>query len=675
MVEHWENSWETVSRIHKNIDDSDLHKEPNTIDGISNSLAKKHTSGPLGSSGLNSEINTSNLRRNKSSSPLLNGGFKAALDPEEEKALKKLPGLLNDYILSKCESNEHCRKSDFDGVAREALLRINFLQALQAVENFASSVSSRIHKRPAYLMCILRGKEQHWDKSRASAGLEGGTSELLSLPPTVLVTLADLCIGGNCVPSDFTPEVCLSLHRLSAPLAILAVHAFNTNKRIVAGNRGGVLNRPRFFQRLIHNVAEQNSNENVKLDCVANNGNSGNIGGHLIPNLASTPTSESSNSLSTSSSIPSSPTQRNNSPGGDQPTVSKLNKKKNVLRKSALLKSKESSTHVSEEDAVDSSNSENLRSDTVQNMWNPNLPLNEHDRNASGKIVNDDNMKEGKLDCDEPHSDSSTFPELNHATDSFLTNKIVGDLSANVSCDASIDYYQQYQQHLMLQRPHLRAWNNDSREHLGCPIEKNFPQLTIDVNASRSQQSGYEDGWQQQQQAHVFNGSALVNDLIGDETPLSLQLQPPSTNGIDKTGHMAWQRSQSTTIPCKSNEDDWSDAANMINRGIGGLADVPFLSSISPTASRLSTQELELPSVGRLREDMLFKEIRVLNNKLEQHINNGRALGEVVTGLRQALYQLHEENERIANEHQTLLAGLRLVMDQNKQKEGAISIQ
>ena len=32
-----------------------------------------------------------------------------------DEARKRLPLMLNAYILSKCNANEHCRKSDFDG--------------------------------------------------------------------------------------------------------------------------------------------------------------------------------------------------------------------------------------------------------------------------------------------------------------------------------------------------------------------------------------------------------------------------------------------------------------------------------------------------------------------------------------------------------------------------------
>ncbi len=175
-----------------------------------------------------------------------------------EEAASCLPKLLNEFILSKCENSETCRLSDFDGTARDALQKIFFLQALQAIEHFAGSVSPRIQNRPAYLMGILRGQEHHWEKSRAAANMERGASELLALPPQVLVAIAEACLRGNCMPSDFTPEVCLSLHRLGMVLAVKAIHAFNSNKRISAGNRGGVMNRPRFFQRLIQNIAEQN---------------------------------------------------------------------------------------------------------------------------------------------------------------------------------------------------------------------------------------------------------------------------------------------------------------------------------------------------------------------------------------------------------------------------------
>jgi len=219
----------------------------------------------------------------------------------EEDSLEALPILLNEYILSKCDSSEHCKKSDFDGTAREALSRISFLQALQAIEHFAGSVSSRIQKRPAYLMGILRGQEQHWDKSRAAASLPGGSHELLNLSPQVLQQVAELSLRGNCLPSDFTPEVCLSLHRLSGYLGCKAVHAFNSNKRIVAGYRGGVLNRPRFFQRLIQNVAEQSHTTSP-----ANT-------------PSSTPTSASVNS--TFSSPASNNRHPENSRGGPSPAV------------------------------------------------------------------------------------------------------------------------------------------------------------------------------------------------------------------------------------------------------------------------------------------------------------------------------------------------------------------
>jgi len=78
------------------------------------------------------------------------------------------------------------------------------------------------------------------------------------MPAQMLLMIGQCCLQGNCLPSDFTPEVCLSLHNLPMPLAIKSVSAFNSNKRIVAGSKGGVINRARFFLRLIQNVAEQN---------------------------------------------------------------------------------------------------------------------------------------------------------------------------------------------------------------------------------------------------------------------------------------------------------------------------------------------------------------------------------------------------------------------------------
>eukprot|EP00924_Labyrinthula_sp_SR-Ha-C_P002252 augustus_masked-scaffold_19-processed-gene-5.45-mRNA-1 protein AED:1.00 eAED:1.00 QI:0/0/0/0/1/1/2/0/1086 len=169
-----------------------------------------------------------------------------------------LGNILKAYILKKCSINPYCRKTDFDGTALEGLNRLFFIQSLQAIEHYSMSVSERIQKKPAYLMGILRGQESHWDNSRAAAHLDGGSMQLLNLPGRVLKVIGEFCLEGNCLPSDFTPEVLLSLHSLTVELGIKAIQAFNSNKRIVAGQRGGVVNRPRFLQRLIENVIQQN---------------------------------------------------------------------------------------------------------------------------------------------------------------------------------------------------------------------------------------------------------------------------------------------------------------------------------------------------------------------------------------------------------------------------------
>lgn len=170
----------------------------------------------------------------------------------------ELTDLLRQYILKKCSLNNHCNSEDFDGSALDGLTKLAFIQSFQAVEHYGASVSQRIVKKSAYLMGIIRGQESHWNNSRAAAQLEGGALQLLHLPKRLLMQIGHCCLRGNCLPSDFTPEVILSLHSLTVEYAMKAVNAFDSNKRIVAGCRGGVVNRPRFLQRLIENVIQQN---------------------------------------------------------------------------------------------------------------------------------------------------------------------------------------------------------------------------------------------------------------------------------------------------------------------------------------------------------------------------------------------------------------------------------
>lgn len=168
----------------------------------------------------------------------------------------QLQDVLRQYILLRCSLNEYCNEIDFDSAALEALARMPMLQALQTIEHYSSSVSARIQKKSAYLMGILRGQEAHWEKL-AMNNTSCKVRELFNIPSQLILIIGRCCIQGNCLPSDFTPEVCMSLNSLPLQLAIKAVGAYNSNKRIVAGAKGGVINRSRFFLRLIQNVAEQ----------------------------------------------------------------------------------------------------------------------------------------------------------------------------------------------------------------------------------------------------------------------------------------------------------------------------------------------------------------------------------------------------------------------------------
>lgn len=169
----------------------------------------------------------------------------------------QVTSLLKQYILLRCSESEHCEKDDFDHTALEALIKMPFIQALQTVEHYSTSVSKRIQKKSAYLMGILNGQQNHWNKVMYSNLNYKRGNDLLNLSSKVLIYIGQCCLKGNCLPSDFTPEVCLRLHNLTPPLAIKAAGAFNSNKRIIAGPKGGVINRSRFFLRLIQNIAEQ----------------------------------------------------------------------------------------------------------------------------------------------------------------------------------------------------------------------------------------------------------------------------------------------------------------------------------------------------------------------------------------------------------------------------------
>eukprot|EP00924_Labyrinthula_sp_SR-Ha-C_P015041 augustus_masked-scaffold_9-processed-gene-6.2-mRNA-1 protein AED:1.00 eAED:1.00 QI:0/-1/0/0/-1/1/1/0/415 len=183
---------------------------------------------------------------------------KSVATQSEHSAAKELPDALIKYILSRCRLHESCSQEDFDSSAMEALMSIPFLQALQTVEHYAVSVSPRILKRSAYLMGILRGQEAHWENAHVANSNFNRGLDLLKLPAQLLLFIGHLSIQENVLPSDFTPDVVLFLHNMPILLAVKSIQAFNTNKRIQAGRRGGVINRPRFFLRLIQNVATQN---------------------------------------------------------------------------------------------------------------------------------------------------------------------------------------------------------------------------------------------------------------------------------------------------------------------------------------------------------------------------------------------------------------------------------
>lgn len=174
---------------------------------------------------------------------------------QEQAAAAQLPGILTEYIARTCaSSNFKIRESDLDPAARDALKRVAFLQAMQAMQHFSVSIESdQVQNKSAYLMGIVRGQEQHWERSRASKSCVRGAKDLLSLHPRLLLKMAHLCLDGNLLPSDFSPEVCFELKDMDCDSAIRCVMAFNANKRICAGEAGGVKNRVGFFLGLLRN--------------------------------------------------------------------------------------------------------------------------------------------------------------------------------------------------------------------------------------------------------------------------------------------------------------------------------------------------------------------------------------------------------------------------------------
>lgn len=165
-----------------------------------------------------------------------------------------LSGLLTEFIARTCAKSKNIREADLDVDARLALNRVELLQAMQAIQHFQLSVSDQIEKRSAYLMGILRGQVTHWERSMAAKVAPGGAKQLLRLHPRVLLIIVHLCLDGNLVPSDFGPEVCLEFVDLDCEISIKAIKAFNSNRRIAAGAKGGITNRVRFFHSLMRNI-------------------------------------------------------------------------------------------------------------------------------------------------------------------------------------------------------------------------------------------------------------------------------------------------------------------------------------------------------------------------------------------------------------------------------------
>jgi len=170
-------------------------------------------------------------------------------------AANQLRGMLTEFIARTCARAKTFKEYDLDGPARDFLSRRDLLMAMQAVEHFAATVGDHVAKKSAFLMGIVRSLEQHWAMSVAARDFPGGSAALLSLRPRLLLRIANLCLDGHCKPTDFTPEVCVELQHLEVDLAVKIVLAFNSNKRISAGGRGGVLSRSRFFLGLIRNQA------------------------------------------------------------------------------------------------------------------------------------------------------------------------------------------------------------------------------------------------------------------------------------------------------------------------------------------------------------------------------------------------------------------------------------
>ncbi|KAH9260148.1 hypothetical protein BASA81_001923 [Batrachochytrium salamandrivorans] len=185
---------------------------------------------------------------------------------EYSSAQCQLNGILSEFIARTCATSKGTiRESDIDNTARDALKRIALLQAMQALQHFANSLLvNRIQNRSAYLMGIIGGQEEHWGRSRAALVLPNGAQDLLNLHPRLVLKIAHLCLDGNCLPSDFSPEVCLELKRcMDFDSALNAVMSFNNNKRIIAGGQGGIRDRVGFFHSLVRNVNLQHPNHTV----------------------------------------------------------------------------------------------------------------------------------------------------------------------------------------------------------------------------------------------------------------------------------------------------------------------------------------------------------------------------------------------------------------------------
>lgn len=100
-------------------------------------------------------------------------------------------------------------------------------------------------------MEILSDQEAHWDKVKMendSATLNENTEgNDTYLTGRMLLQMSEQLLLLNCLPSDFIPKVCHSLHNLPLKLAIKAVAVCNSRKRNCAGISEGVRNRSIFL--------------------------------------------------------------------------------------------------------------------------------------------------------------------------------------------------------------------------------------------------------------------------------------------------------------------------------------------------------------------------------------------------------------------------------------------